>query len=128
MRNIFLLAVLAAVLISPAYADDPQEVTSTQLLENSSNQNASVTLENHLNRSYYLDNYSKLLEDALKKNREIRSSLYSRYRRTGDRRHYVAYIDAGYAVGVFQRIKAKRPLRSDEKIIEIKTIQANNAY
>ena len=128
MRNIFLLAVLAAVLISPAYADDPQEVTSTQLLENSSNQNASVTLENHLNRSYYLDNYSNLLEDALRKNREIRSSLHSRYRRTGDRRYYVAYIDAGYAVGVFQSIKSKRPLRSDEKIIEIKTIQANNAY
>lgn len=52
MRNIFLLAVLAAVLISPAYADDPQAVNSTQLLENSSSQNASVTLENRLNKSY----------------------------------------------------------------------------
>jgi len=31
-------------------------------------------------------------------------------------------------VGVFQKIKSKRPLRSDEKIIEIKTIEANNAY
>jgi len=87
-----------------------------------------VVVENHLNRSYYLDNYSELLSEALRKNRAIRSSLYASYKRTGDRRYHVSYVDAGYAVGVFQKIKSRRPLRSDEKTIEIKTIKANNAY
>ncbi|WP_226890937.1 hypothetical protein [Methanothermobacter thermautotrophicus] len=122
-----MLLILAVILTSPAYADDPAGVNSTQLLENSS-QNASVPIENHLNMSYYLYNYSELLSEALSKNREIRSSLYASYKRTGDRRYHVSCVDAGYAVGVFQRIKSRRPLTSYEKIIEIKTIQANNAY
>ncbi|WP_269899504.1 hypothetical protein [Methanothermobacter thermautotrophicus] len=122
-----MLLILAVILTSPAYADDPAGVNSTQLLENSS-QNASVPIENHLNRSYYLYNYSELLSEALSKNREIRSSLYASYKRTGDRRYHVSCVDAGYAVGVFQKIKSRRPLTSYEKIIEIKTIQANNAY
>ena len=111
-------------LTSPAYADDGSNSTENH----NGTLNSSMVVENHLNRSYYLDNYGELLSEALSKNREIRSNLYARYKRTGDRRYYVAYVDAGYAVGVFQKIKSRRPLRSDEKIIEIKTIQANNAY
>lgn len=82
----------------------------------------------HLNRSYYLDNYQELLKGAVKNNTRIRNHLYTRYTSTGDRRYYQAYIDAGYAVKIFSGIKSKRALRSDEKIMEIKTIQANNAY
>jgi len=111
-------------LTSPAYADDGSNSTENH----NGTLNSSMVVENHLNRSYYLDNYGELLSEALSKNREIRSSLYARYKRTGDRRYYVAYVDAGYAVGVFQRIKSRRPLTSYEKIIEIQTIQANNAY
>lgn len=117
------MLVLVVIFTSPAYANDGSNITGN----NTENLNSSV-VENHLNRSYYLDNYSELLSEALRKNLEIRSSLYARYKRTGDRRYYVAYVDAGYAVGVFQEIKSRRPLRSDEKILEIKTIQANNAY
>ncbi|WP_321211851.1 D-glucuronyl C5-epimerase family protein [Methanothermobacter sp. DP] len=69
-----------------------------------------------------------LLKGAVKNNTQIRNHLYTRYTSTGDRRYYQAYVDAGYAVKVFSGIKSKRPLRSDEKIVEIKTIQANNAY
>ena len=82
----------------------------------------------YLDKSYYLKNYDKLLSAAIDENKRIRDRLYSKYKSTGDQRYYTAYIDAGYAVEVFKNIKKNRPLTSEEKIIEIKTIQANNAY
>lgn len=62
--------VLAVILTSPAYADDGSNSTENH----NDTLNSSGVVENHLNRSYYLDNYSKLLADALRKNREIRSN------------------------------------------------------
>jgi len=74
---IFLLltmALLTFVATASCYGEDGTAgnvtVDSTASLEV---KNERPRLENHLNRSYYLDNYSELLSEALAKNRAIRT-------------------------------------------------------
>ncbi|MEJ8543372.1 hypothetical protein U2150_07725 [Methanothermobacter wolfeii] len=110
---IFLLltmALLTFMATASCYGEDGTAgnvtVDSTASLEV---KNERPRLENHLNRSYYLDNYSELLSEALAKNRAIRNTLYSKYRKTGDKRYYRPTLMQGTPSGSSQTSRVKGP-------------------
>jgi hypothetical protein len=125
---IIIFGICIFFLISPGFAASNSENNSSPVLEN----DTAHDTYNHTNvsavKEYYLKNYNYLLSQAVTQNKKLRSQLYSKYKKTKDKRYYTAYVDAGYAVGLFAKISKKRSLTPAEKIIQIKTIQANNAY
>jgi hypothetical protein len=125
---IFILGICLLFLINPIYAVTDSGNNSSLTFKNETD----YDIYNHSNvtalKNYYLKNYNTLLSQAVSENNKLRSQLYAKYKKTRDKRYYAAYVDARYAVGLFATLSKKRGLTATEKIIQIKTIQANNAY